>query len=289
MANPSYTGTDTHLKELARLIEANSYRHRRHEVFRDFCEIAALSISNAVDRSQFDAREARYLEVVGRYERQEVARFPQMLGCLVESLQAGLHDALGSLFMAMSLGDHWRGQFFTPYEVALMMAKMTMHDAGRVIEQQGFITLCEPAAGAGGMVLACANSLHDDKINYQRTMHATLVDVCPTAVHMAYVQLSLCHVPAIVLHGNALTLEEWGHWVTPAHVLGGWDYKLARRGFADAATTAPTPDPVPEVIAVPACLAPESLQPISVPSIERQRATVLASRISTGNQLGLFD
>jgi hypothetical protein len=43
------------------------------------------------------------------------------------------------------------------------------------------------------------------------------------AVHMAYIQLSLLHVPAVVVHGNTLSLEEWGYWYTPAHILDGLD------------------------------------------------------------------
>jgi hypothetical protein len=46
------------------------------------------------------------------------------------------------------------------------------------------------------------------------------------------VQLSLLHIPAIIIHGNALTLEQWGVWLTPAHVLGFWDAKLTRDASA---------------------------------------------------------
>jgi hypothetical protein len=35
------------------------------------------------------------------------------------------------------------------------------------------------------------------------------------------------------VHGNALTLEVWGHWFTPAHVLGGWARKLRERRTID--------------------------------------------------------
>ena len=50
---------------------------------------------------------------------------------------------------------------------------------------------------------------------------------------MTYVQLSLLHVPATVVHGNALSMEVWGTWYTPAHILGGWTFKLRRRLEAD--------------------------------------------------------
>ncbi|MCL1622633.1 N-6 DNA methylase [Ralstonia pseudosolanacearum] len=226
---------DPHQQALVKLIEKCSRRHRRHEVFRDFCELAALSISNRVDLVQYDAREARYLEIVKRYEREEVECFPRMLGCLVESLEGGHKDALGQIFEALQLADHWKGQFFTPFEGSRLMAKILLSGAAAEIERKGFLSLMEPAAGAGGMVIAAASALLDDGINYQQTMHATLIDIDATACHMAYVQMALLHVPAIVIHGNALAPDTvWGHWVTPAHVMGLWDMRLRRRDREEA-------------------------------------------------------
>ena len=46
-------------------------------VFKDFCELAALSFSDAVDQAQFEVREARYVQIVKGYKAEEVARFPQ--------------------------------------------------------------------------------------------------------------------------------------------------------------------------------------------------------------------
>ena len=51
---------------------------------------------------------------------------------------------------------------------------------------------------------------------------------------MAFLQLSLLHIPAIVVHGNSLSMEVWGHWFTPAHVLGGWSHRLSARRAEDA-------------------------------------------------------
>ena len=33
--------------------------------------------------------------------------------------------------------------------------------------------------------------------------------------YMAYIQLSLYGIPAMVIHGNTLTMEEWDRWYTP--------------------------------------------------------------------------
>lgn len=79
MATDTYNGLDPHQRAFIKLVKENAHRHRCYEVFRDFCELAALSFSNAVDQQQFEAREARYLEIVKGYSEDEVNRFPAML------------------------------------------------------------------------------------------------------------------------------------------------------------------------------------------------------------------
>lgn len=224
----NYIGLNKHQQEFAKLVNENSRSRHPYTVFKDFCELAALSFSNAVDRAQFEVREARYLQIVKDYKADEVARFPKMLACLTLSLEEGMSDCLGQLFMALELGNSGAGQFFTPYHVSVLMAKMLCGDAGQVCQARGFVRVMEPAVGAGGMVIATAEALREEGINYQQAMHATCIDIDATAVHMAYVQLSLLHIPAIIIHGNTLSLEQWGYWLTPAHVLGFWDAKLKR-------------------------------------------------------------
>ncbi len=233
-------------KALVKLIQSFSHGHHLHTVFSDFVELSALAISNSVDRSQYEAREKRYLDIISKYKPEEVGRFPQMLGMLTESFEirtqgmrktssaglamtsGGLTDVLGETYMMLELGNARAGQFFTPYHVSRLMTMMTIGDGGAAVRDHGFMRVQEPACGAGGMVIAVAESLHDAGHNYQQAMHATCIDIDPCCVHMAFVQLSLLHIPAVIVHGNALTLDVWGLWYTPAHVLGGWSWKLRR-------------------------------------------------------------
>lgn len=225
-------------KAFVRLLRENCHRHQVHDVFRDFCEMAAISFSNTLDRGHFESREARYMQIVARYTPEEAARFPQMLGQLAIALESP-HDCLGQIFMALELGNHWRGQFFTPYEIALLMARMTCTNAAELVKDKGYVSVMEPAAGAGGMLIAMAETLQEEGLSYQRHMHATAIDVDSTAVHMTYVQLSLMHIPAIVLHGNALASDRrFDAWATPAHILGGWDRRMNADELAHAACEA---------------------------------------------------
>ncbi|RTL32495.1 MAG: SAM-dependent DNA methyltransferase [Burkholderiales bacterium] len=225
-------GTD-HTRELLRLIRTTAHRWSQHEVFADFVELSSLSFSNAVDPRQFDVREARYLEIAKKYPRDEFERFPRMLGHLTLAMEqccvtGELTDVLGGVYMQLELGNERAGQFFTPYPVSRLIAAMLVGD-GAEAREKGFIDLSEPACGAGGMVIAMADALQQAGLNYQSAMHATCIDIDPRCVHMTYLQLSLLHIPAVVLHGNALSLQVWSRWYTPAHVLGGWRRRLEER------------------------------------------------------------
>jgi hypothetical protein len=213
------------------------HRHHKWQVFGDFVEMAAISLSNAVDLGQREMREARYTEIVKLYSPDEVRTFPQMMASLVMELEAELTDVLGKVFHDLELHNKWTGQFFTPFPVCQMMAQMTAGDSlpHEIIKEKGFLRAMEPACGSGAMVIALANALRDERINYQQHLHVTAIDIDAKCVHMAYLQFSLLHIPAVVIHGNALAVEDWAHWKTPAHIMGGCDWKL-RRGEADTKT-----------------------------------------------------
>lgn len=185
------TTAGEHQAELVKMIHGLSHAHHPHEIFSDFVELSALSISNAVDRVHYEKREARYLDIVGKYTKEEVAVFPQMLGQLVLCYEdriagsvnedsglpgGGLGDVLGSLYMMLELGNDRTGQFFTPFEVSKMMAMILVGD-GSDVKRKGFVSLNEPACGAGGMVIAYADALLGAGINYQKSMHAICVDI----------------------------------------------------------------------------------------------------------------
>lgn len=207
-----------------------AYRHQLWDVFGDFVECSAIAISNAVDLAQRDRREARYMAIVGRYNATEIQAFPRMLAHLVEALEDP-GDVLGTIFEELELGNSARGQFFTPYHLCKAMAMIMIGDGADMrstIAGQGYVTVCDPAVGAGAQLIAFAMCMRDAGFNYQHCVHATGTDVDPRAVHMAYLQLALLYVPAVIVLGNTLTLEESDRWYTPAHIVGGWKWRLRR-------------------------------------------------------------
>ncbi|KVK89437.1 N-6 DNA methylase [Burkholderia sp. MSMB1498] len=242
---------DPHQAEFVKLLKQFGYAHQINTVFADFVEISTIALSNSVDKPQFEPREKRYLEIVGKYKPEELQLFARMFAELTLSLEhrlgiddrlppgtlpspGSLTDVLGETYMMLGIGNDRAGQFFTPYPVSRLVAGITIGDRGVAIEQDGFIRMQEPACGAGGMVIAAADALLSIGENYQQTLHATCIDVDARCVHMTYLQLSMMYIPAIVVHGNALTGEVWGIWYTPAHILGGWRAKLRQHRQADS-------------------------------------------------------
>jgi len=68
----------------------------------------------------------------------------------------------------------------------------------------------------------------------------------------AVARFALLGIPAVIVLGNTLTLEQREVWHTPGHIMGLWDIKL-RRGYAlgSAMDTATAPAPAAEPCALP--------------------------------------
>ena len=225
--------------EFIKQIRALCHRHPIHRVFRDFAEMSALALADSVDLSPMrEKREARYMEIIKAYSPEELRGFSQLLDLLVDLLEAEARpaDVLGVLFHELELHNKWKGQFFTPQSLSDMMALILTSDGhAESIERQGFVRVLEPTCGSGTMLLSQAYALREKGLNPQTQMHATAIDIDSLCVNMTFIQLSLWHIPAIVRHGNSLTDEVWDTWFTPAHILGGWTYRLLRD---------PTPGPL---------------------------------------------
>lgn len=218
------------MQDMVKLIHQLSHRHSTYKVFSDFVETSAIAYSNVTDKIQYEKREKRYLDIMQHYKKEEINEFPKLLGMLVNHLEESPKDVLGDVFHELELHNDKKGQFFTPFPISQMMAKMIIgNNAQEIMAEKGFISLSEPSCGTGAMVIAAAQELHTQGVNYQQNLHVTAVDLDSTCVHAAFVQFSLLHIPATVIHGNTLSLDEYSHWFTPAHILGGWGRKLAQK------------------------------------------------------------
>ena len=178
------------------------------QAWSDFVEMTAIAISNQFE-IRLDVkqqREQRYLEIIGQYSKSEQALFPELVSILVMSLEREPEqDFLGEMFMALELGSHWKGQFFTPYSVCKMMAKVNvnMDDAKGKIEQQGYISINDPACGAGATLIAARNQMALHGIGSTEAFFIGQ-DIDRTAAMMCYIQLSLLGCAGYVVIADTL-------------------------------------------------------------------------------------
>lgn len=214
-------------RQIVKDLRANTGSIDMHTVFADFCAMAATAMRNAIDRDGYQRREEDYLRRAARYAPEQLDRFAHVLALVSLELERAPRDVLGEVYMSLGIAAREQGQFFTPYPVCELIAALSLPDATAHLEEAPFLTLYEPACGAGAMVIASAQALAAQGVNYQQRLHVTADDLNPTAVHMAYIQFSLLGIPAVVHHRNALSLEHFDTWPTPLHVLNGWTRRLA--------------------------------------------------------------
>ena len=191
----------------------------RREVFTDYCELAYCALAKIACPTEEgrDALEEQYMSVVKRYrDKDDVRRMPELLGLTMEALNQGGCDFLGSVAGEIGALDAKLGQFFTPYNVSRLMAEINLTNAGQIIEANGFITVQEPAVGAGGMVLAVADVI--EGLGFDPALHLWVeaTELSRSTYYMGYVQIHARSVAGRVICGNSLTLETFTSAYTAA-------------------------------------------------------------------------
>ena len=103
---------------------------------------------------------------------------------------------------------------FTPDDICRLMAEMVI-PFDQLSDQREPIVINEPACGSGTMVIGALWALKQKNLDYRKKCFFVARDIDIRCVWMAYIQLSLYGIPAVVIHGNTLTMEEWSRWYTP--------------------------------------------------------------------------
>lgn len=128
-------------RTILKLFDSLCNTRSRWQVWSDMVYMFAASISNAVDSSNATAREAQYLSIAKHYTAQQIEQIAKIFAEIVMELdERPDQDMLGELFMALDLGNEWKGQFFTPYDICRMMASIASADIQACIAQDGWIS-----------------------------------------------------------------------------------------------------------------------------------------------------
>ena len=198
---------------------------RRWEVFGDFITLAASELDMARIRTPENIERSR--EICAKYSESDICNLHELFGLMVCALEAKFHDFLGAIFMELELGDDRNGQYFTPYNVQSLLARLLMPDIDETIRREGFVTVSDPASGAAGMIVAYAELLLEAGYNPSEQMFGSCIDIDPIAADMAFIQLSLLGIPAEVVTGNTLTMQFRRVRYTPVYYLNDFEKRLA--------------------------------------------------------------
>ena len=156
------------------------------------------------------------------YTQEERKTHQEMMRLLGAVIQETGDDFLGELYEKMGLGKHYSGQFFTPKNIAVMMAKMTCspESARETIREKGFSSIADPTCGAGVMLMAAGKTLKEGGINVAEDILMVGQDIDWVAGLMCYIQLSVAGYAGYVCIGNSLTHPMAGNILDPVRTEG---------------------------------------------------------------------
>lgn len=201
------------------------------QVFSDWIAFCANFLSNIYDQTHINSRTEQLMELDKKYSDDQkrclLELFLLLTKLICRAFESGdLYDFLGEIYEELGLGNNKNGQYFTPREIAGFMGEIVV--SGISMEsamEKGFITAMEPASGSGSMVLGFLNSCTKIGLNYKTQCAVLAIDNDIRCVHMCYIQLALYGVPAVVQHGDSLSLQTWSRWYTPVYLMDEWVWR----------------------------------------------------------------
>ena len=128
-------------------------------------------------------------------------------------------DILGTICHELQLNDRHDGRHFKPDHICRLMSMLVNRagDGPDNLDWKGKIT--DPACGSGSLILGMVWDMKQKNFDYRHRILFIAQDIDIQCVWMAYIQLTLYQVPAVVMHGNTRTQEEWSRWFTPYAIM----------------------------------------------------------------------
>lgn len=203
--------------ELVEEIRRLSSSQGLNTVFTTFLEITATSIAAQMDTVNASEREKRYQEIASQIKPENLSSYARMFALLYLSVREHEDDPcdiLGAIYHELRLNNEWNGQFFTPDNICRMMAQM-INPVNEFTDKEKPVMINEPTCGSGTMIIGAIWAMQRQNIDFQHKAFFVAQDIDIRCVWMTYIQLSLYRIPAVVIHGNSLTTEEWSRWYTP--------------------------------------------------------------------------
>ena len=206
-------------KEFISIYDKIAYQRGYSDVWPDFVLITACTISNLVDKEQYEHRLDRINSTLKRYTEEERRQFLHLFNIIQDELTKNPdQDFLGDVYCGLGLCKKSNAQFFTPYDISKFMALACIGNPVEEIKEKGMISVADPCCGAGAMLIAAANVCRENDVDIGRDVLFVAQDIDPLVAMMCYIQLSMLGCAGYILVGNSLSMEPVGPkntWVLP--------------------------------------------------------------------------
>lgn len=234
-------------KAFVKVFQQLTYRYDAWKVWCDFITMTACALSiplGCESSDSFEERSKLMLSTADQYTEKELQQLDELSRILVDALDRNSHqDFLGRLYMSLDFGSSWRGQFFTPWNVAMMMARMIAEKETEIPPDKGYISVGDLCCGAGGLLIAMAMAYSDQykDWNYQKDLLFVGQDIDRVVALMCYIQLSLLGCAGYVIIGDSLQYPICGQdlfptlgegceiWYTPMWFHPTWTLRREKR------------------------------------------------------------
>lgn len=197
-------------KDFIKLL-ATDDRERPSRVFEEWCELAYCSLAVPLAGHRAPMLETRYMTIAERKTPARMQQLAELLGMVTLEMQrTGYRDVLGPVMVSdeVNAQNQYIGQYFTPWDVCIMMAALTMGDLDAQIAAHRFVRIGEPACGAGAMVLAAAHVARERGHDVATTCWFDCTDLSTLAYQMCFIQMCIAGCSGVVRNANTLTNEK---------------------------------------------------------------------------------
>ena len=175
------------------------------------------------DHTPEHPREKDYMQIIGKYSKQDAENFGHLLACVMAYMKSTDEEFLANMWMEYA-ADAGKGQFFTPPSICGMIAEQTFIgvDWERYTPDRP-CRISDPACGAGLMLVYAKKKAPKNKLN-SLFFHGIDIDI--NVCHAAALNMLFYNCNAVIIHGNALTMEVWHVFRTVHSVFGGRMYEV---------------------------------------------------------------
>lgn len=216
-------------KELCQVADVTRGRISRAQTFSDFLAYCALLLSSRTDPVHSKDSMEQLQRLKGSYHDAEWQAFHHTLCSVCDTARRNVdcgcyEDLFADAYTELGASSRALKQDFTPKSIAMMMAQITTRE-GIKLPEEGYFTLSDHACGSGILLLAEAERIAQCGFNPAMQLVVQAADLDIRCVHMTCLNLSLNGIPAVVIHGNTITLQKFSRWYTPAYLLGKWVWR----------------------------------------------------------------